>query len=161
MNSPPIGFRILLTLMLFPSLFAGCARHQAASRDASLFEALGGIAGIERIVDGLLLQVVEDPRIAHHFAEANILRLREKLIEQLCEESGGPCTYTGDSMQASHAGRGYLDADFNALVECLQAAMESEGLPFQVQNRLLAKLAPMRDEVIGRPTRAASARAGG
>lgn len=143
--------RLPLTLpLLIALLVSGCAGGGRASRPEPLFEALGGLSGIERIVDGLLFQLVEDPRIGHHFAEANILRLREKLIEQLCVESGGPCTYTGDSMQASHAGRGYRDADFNALVECLQASMRAEQIPFEAQNRLLARLAPMRDEIVER-----------
>lgn len=119
----------------------------APARGPGLFLALGGGPGIERIVDGLLLNILDDARIAHHFADSNILHLREKLIEQLCAEAGGPCVYTGASMRDSHAGRGFTDADFNALVEALQAAMRDEGVPFDAQNRLLARLAPMRRDI--------------
>lgn len=140
----------LAALVLLALILSACAPGVRTQPPDALFETLGGHAGIERIVDGLLLELVEDPRIGHHFADANILRLREKLIEQLCFESGGPCIYTGDSMQASHAGKGYRDADFNALVECLQASMRAEQVPFEAQNRLLARLAPMRDEIVER-----------
>lgn len=126
----------------------GVAACAVPVRGAALFEALGREPGIERIVDGLLLNILDDRRIAHHFADSNILHLREKLIEQICAESGGPCVYTGANMQESHAGRGFTDADFNALVESLQAAMRAEGVAFEAQNRLLARLAPMRRDIV-------------
>lgn len=45
---------------------------------------------------------------------------------------------------------GVTNKDFNALVENLQWAMDKEGVPFAVQNRLLAKLAPMQRKVVER-----------
>lgn len=132
------------TLAFVLTCLVACA---GPARGPGLFEALGGEPGIERIVDGLLLNILDDGRIATHFADSNILHLREKLIEQLCAEAGGPCVYTGASMRDSHAGRGFTDADFNALVECLQAAMRAEGVSFEAQNRLLARLAPMRRDI--------------
>jgi hemoglobin len=132
------------------AVLAGCVSVSNVAQpapDPRVFQALGGESGIERIVDGLLIAISEDPRISHHFADTNILRLREKLIEQICAESGGPCVYTGDSMQASHAGHGFTDADFNALVECLQRSMHAQSVPFAAQNRLLQRLAPMRRDI--------------
>lgn len=137
----------VLILLLVSALGAGgCGLSRVQSMP--LYDRLGGQSGIERIVDGMLLAISEDERIAHHFAESNILRLRAKLIEQLCAESGGPCTYTGDSMRASHAGHGYRDADFNAVVEALQRAMREQGIAGGDQNRLLGRLAPLRREIV-------------
>ena len=39
-------------------------------------------------------------------------------------------------------------AQFNALVEDLQAAMRRNDVPSRTQNRLLARLAPMHREVV-------------
>ena len=58
--------------------------------------------------------------------------------------------YSGDSMADVHAGFELTEADFNALVEDLIAAMEAEQLPVIVQNRLLQRLAPMRADIIYR-----------
>jgi hemoglobin len=38
--------------------------------------------------------------------------------------------------------------DFNALVEVLQQSMAARGIPFEAQNRMLARLAPMHREII-------------
>ncbi|MGK4361424.1 group I truncated hemoglobin [Ectopseudomonas chengduensis] len=135
-------------MLCLPLLLAACA--QQAPRDDGLYRALGEEPGIVRIVEGMLLGSARDPRIARHFLDIDIERLREKLIEQLCFESGGPCVYTGDSMEESHKGLRLTPSDFNALVEHLQDAMDAEGVPTPAQNRLLARLAPMRGQVIDR-----------
>ncbi|RMR09882.1 group I truncated hemoglobin [Pseudomonas syringae group genomosp. 7] len=140
--------RLLICLML--TVLAGCAQQQQPPRDDSLYRDLGQRAGIQRIVEGMLLNVARDDRIVEHFKKVDIVRLRDKLVEKLCVEAGGPCRYTGDSMAESHKGQNLTPSDFNALVENLIASMDTENIPVPVQNRLIARLAPMRGEVIGK-----------
>ena len=130
------------------ALLAGCA--QQPPEDDSLYLALGERPGIQRIVEGMLLNVARDQRIVEHFRKVDIVRLRDKLVEQLCVEAGGPCRYTGDSMAESHKGQNLTRSDFNALVEDLIDAMDAEGISVPNQNRLIARLAPMRGDVIER-----------
>jgi hemoglobin len=130
------------------ALLAGCA--QQPPKDDSLYNALGQRPGIQRIVEGMLLNIAKDPRIVEHFKKVDIVRLRDKLIEQFCVEAGGPCRYTGDSMAESHKGQNLTPSDFNALVEDLIDAMDAEGISVPNQNRLIARLAPMRGEVIAK-----------
>lgn len=127
-------------------LLSACA--QQPPRDDSLYRDLGASPGITRIVEGMLLNIARDERIVERFRRIDIQRLRNKLIEQFCVEAGGPCTYTGDSMAESHKGQNLSRSDFNALVEDLIKAMDSEGIAVPVQNRLIARLAAMRGEVI-------------
>ncbi|WP_373873649.1 group I truncated hemoglobin [Pseudomonas rhodesiae] len=136
--------RVLPVLLLV--LLSACA--QQPPKDDSLYRDLGAMPGITRIVEGMLLNIARDDRIVERFRRIDIQRLRNKLIEQFCVEAGGPCTYTGDSMAESHKGQNVSRSDFNALVEDLIKAMDSEGIPVPTQNRLLARLAPMRGDVI-------------
>ncbi|WP_411381008.1 group I truncated hemoglobin [Pseudomonas sp. MPB26] len=127
-------------------LLSACA--QQPPKDDSLYRDLGALPGITRIVEGMLLNIARDARIVERFRRVDIQRLRNKLIEQFCVEAGGPCTYTGDSMAESHKGQKVSRSDFNALVEDLIASMDKEGIAVPVQNRLIARLAAMRGEVI-------------
>lgn len=129
-------------------LLSACAQQPA--KDDSLYRDLGAMPGITRIVEGMLLNIARDERIVERFRRVDIQRLRNKLIEQFCVEAGGPCTYTGDSMAESHKGQNVSRSDFNALVEDLIKAMDSEGVAVPVQNRLIGRLAVMRGEVIER-----------
>lgn len=117
---------------------------------AEMIEAFHGIEGVNRIVDGLLDRSVADPRIAEIFAATDMVRLRRTLKEQFCYILNGGCAYTGRSMQDAHDDVGLQPADMGALVEHLQAAMDAEGVPFRTQNRFLARLAPMRRDVVTR-----------
>ncbi|GAD61526.1 group I truncated hemoglobin [Aquipseudomonas alcaligenes] len=139
------GLSIILALLL-----GACAASPPPPTDDSLYRGLGELPGITRIVEGMLLNAARNPRITHHFADVDIERLRDKLIEQICVEAGGPCVYTGDSMEESHKGLNIDRGDFNALVEDLIDAMDAEGVAVPVQNRLLARLAAMRGQIIGR-----------
>ena len=125
---------------------AGCVHAPRTT----LYDDLGAHPGIEAIVDGLLLNLLEDARINRLFADADIIRLREKLIEQFCAEAGGPCVYRGESMEDSHAGLDIDEAAFNALVEDLLDAMDALDVPVSAQNRLIARLAPMRGQILHR-----------
>lgn len=115
-----------------------------------MLEAFHGREGSDRIVDGMLDRSVADPRTAGVFAATDMVRLRRTLKEQFCYILNGGCTYTGRSMQDAHDDIGLQPADMGALVEHLQDAMDAEGVPFRTQNRFLAKLAPMRRDVVTR-----------
>lgn len=137
--------RLFLLPLLFSIFLSGCQTNP----HPDLFDDLGGLSGIENIVDDFLVGLGGDARISHHFANADPVRLREKLIEQFCAQAGGGCTYTGDSMKDSHTGMNISRADFNALVEVLIEAMENQDVPVSAQNRLLQRLAPMHRDIVG------------
>lgn len=140
-------FRHVRKVALLSVLVCGIAAC-ASQPTRTTYDQLGGASGIEGIVDGLLEKILEDDRINLQFADADIVRLRSMLIEQLCAESDGPCTYSGLSMQESHAGRGIDNAQFNALVEDLIDVMTARKIPVGAQNRLLKRLAPMHRDIV-------------
>lgn len=115
-----------------------------------MWEAFHGKAGVDRIVDQVVDLSVADPRISEIFKSHDMVRLRRTLKEQFCYILGGGCDYTGRDMATAHKDMGLQNADFNALVEHLQTAMDREKVPFRAQNRFLAKLAPMQRQTVER-----------
>lgn len=116
----------------------------------ALYHDLGERPGIARIVDDATANFLTDDRIKATFDNTNIARFKGLLTDQLCVVSGGPCVYKGQDMHDAHKGLHLTDYDFNALVEDLQKGMDQSGVPFAVQNRLLARLAPMHKDVVTR-----------
>ncbi len=114
----------------------------------TLFADMGGQAGIDRIVDASVENYLADPRISKIFDESNMDRVRAQYKVQFCQIAGGPCEYKGHGMAEAHKGLRLTNANFNAVVEDLQAAMDKVGIPFAVQNRFLARLAPMQRQVV-------------
>ncbi|MFC0588938.1 group 1 truncated hemoglobin [Novosphingobium aquiterrae] len=104
--------------------------------------------GVSRIVDEAIDLSQSDPHISDIFRNRDLVRLRRTLKEQFCYILNGGCHYSGRTMQAAHKDMGIQTADMGALVEHLQAAMRHEHISYRAQNRLLAKLAPMKRTVV-------------
>ena len=139
-----MSFSTKLTVILLSALLlSSCSQNNSPS----LYQQLGGATGIEAITDGLLHEIEHDQRIVHHFADTDIARFRRLLAEQLCELSGGPCVYSGGTMQQSHTGFNISLADYDALVEGLIKVMQQQNISISAQNQLLALLAPMYKDI--------------
>ena len=139
------------SLLALPALAQGTAPTTptiTTNAPAGLYQALGETAGITRLMDDFVNRLLTDPRIGGHFKEAKPQPLKDSLTRQICQLSGGPCQYTGPDMKTAHGEMDITKANFHALVEVLQAAMDAQGIAFSQQNRLLALLAPMQRDVI-------------
>jgi len=133
---------------LIAALFGTMA--SPAFADGTLYDDMGGKAGMDRIVDVSVDNYLADPRINEIFSESNIDRIRMELKDQFCQLAGGPCVYKGHDMVITHKGLHLTNANFNALVEDLQDAMRKCDIPFATQNRFLALLAPYQHQVVTR-----------
>ncbi len=112
-----------------------------------LIEDFGGMPGLLLLMDDFMQIMLEDPQLRPFFEHAEQDRIKRQLAEQICVILGGDCIYSGRDMVESHRDHIITRADFNALVEALQVAMNNKGIPFRAQNKLLEKLAPMYREV--------------
>ena len=114
----------------------------------SLYDRLGGIDAITAVVEDFSARCAGDARINGKFARTDIPRLRKMLINQVCEATGGPCTYTGRDMRESHADMGVTRGEFNALVEGLVATLNQFGVGKAEQDELLEMLGPMQADIV-------------
>jgi hemoglobin len=71
-----------------------------------------------------------------------------ELADQICQATGGPCTYTGRPMRVVHTGMHITDADFNALVQDLVKSLNKFNVPQQEQQQLLAILGPLKPDIV-------------
>jgi hemoglobin len=70
------------------------------------------------------------------------------LVDQVCEATGGPCTYTGRTMRETHDGMGVTAGEFDALVEDLVATLDELDVGRAEQEELLGLLGPMRGDIV-------------
>jgi hemoglobin len=141
-------FAFALTLL---TACAGTTTTKPAQPEAkdALYRELGGTEGITRVVDLFLQRVNADARINTLFAKVDHNDLRRLVIEQLCEATGGPCKYTGRSMEEAHSGLNLTNKDFDNFVGDLVAALNDAKVSKSNQKELLALLSPMRPQVVG------------
>jgi hemoglobin len=138
-------------LAVAAALFAcTLSTSSAFATQQSLYERLGGYNAIVAVVDDFVGNVAADKRINKFFAKANIGRLKARLVEQICQGTGGPCTYTGGSMKSVHAGMGVRSKDFDALVQDLGKTLNKFKVPKREQKELVAILGPMKKDIVTR-----------
>jgi len=144
---------MLAALLLFSHLALASDAPDPAPAHPELrpvLEQFGGMEGLSALMDEFMDVLLADSRMRPFFENAEHDRVKRQLAEQFCVILGGDCVYTGRDMRESHEGHVIGRAEFNALVEDLQIAMDRRGVPFRAQNKLLEKLAPMHREVINR-----------
>lgn len=143
---------------------AGCAAKEEAAVDSTgsaaatrtLYDRLGGTTAIASVVDGFVANVAADGRINKFFTRvagdtAAMREFKQKLVDQICAGTGGPCTYTGKDMKTAHQGMGLSNADFDALVEDLTKALDAAGVSAADKQELLGVLGPMRTDIVEKP----------
>ena len=119
-----------------------------ARADKTLYDSMGGEPALRTAVEHFADLVQTDDRINFTFAEADMSKFKKLIFEQLCNLSGGPCKYTGRDMRTSHVKLNINNAEFNALAEDLYIALDRAGIPYRLQNKLMALLAPMQHDIV-------------
>ena len=114
----------------------------------SLYDRLGGHDAINAVVEDFVGRCAGDSRINGKFARTDIPRLKSMLSDQVCNASGGPCTYAGRSMAETHDGMGVTAGEFDALVEDLVATLNKFSVPQAEQDELLGILGPLRSDIV-------------
>lgn len=120
------------------------------SSDLTTYQEFGEQAGLTKVVDGLIVNLLANEKTRPFFEKADLVRIKEKLVEQFCAQLDGPCTYTGQNMKRAHKGHEIDTSQFNSLVEALQDSMNKNKIPQRAQNKLLAKLAVMHKDIINK-----------
>jgi hemoglobin len=130
---------------------AGCAAvaaHAGPGGGLTLFERIGGEAKLRATVHEFVSIMEADDRINFTFAETDLKKFEQLLYEQLCNLTDGGCWYTGRDMYTAHAKLNINNAEFNALAEDLYEAFDRVHVPYRLQNKVVALLAPMQRDVV-------------
>ena len=143
--------RVVTSVIVVAVAMTAVALAQGTQK--SLFDRLGGRAGITAVVDDFVANCAADTRINRFFAETakdpkRMAMFKSHLVDQLCEATGGPCKYTGKNMRDAHRGMGISSADFDALVEDLVKSLTKFKVAAADQKILLGVLGPMKADMV-------------
>lgn len=116
----------------------------------TLYERLGGEKVVAQFVDETINLTSTDPRSKRSFDKVNLVNLKKKIAEQICELTAGPCKYSGDPMKLVHKGLEITEAEFYLMVEHLRIAVGRAGVAEGPKNELLRILAPMKRDIVTR-----------
>jgi hemoglobin len=116
--------------------------------DTTLYERLGGSDAISTVAVAFENRAAKDDRIYQKFARTDLNRLTKEFVDQLCQDTGGPCRYTGRNMTETHANMGVTSGEFDAFMEDLVATLNEFNVAKADQDELLGLLKPMESEIV-------------
>jgi hemoglobin len=121
---------------------------QPAPAGPTLYQRLGGVDAIRAVVADFHARIMADARISAFFRGLDDEDLKAKLTDQICQATGGPCRYAGRSMREAHRELSVGNADFDALVEDLGAALDHFHVGVREKGELLTLLGGLRGDIV-------------
>lgn len=125
----------------------------------SLYERLGGEPAIRAVVDDFVARGAANPKV--NFArkgtsnewkptDENIKVLKERLVEFIGMNTGGPQKYKGEDMVTSHKGMKITEAEFDALATDLKASLDKLKVPQKEQDELLKIVGGTKQAIVNK-----------
>jgi hemoglobin len=148
---------LILTAGLFSFLLlTGCAWSASApsagsQAGPSLYKRLGGYDAIAAVSDDFIGRLAADKQLNRFLVGLSAdsqKRLRQHVVDQLCQAAGGPCLYLGRTMKTSHAGLGITESDWQLTVKHLVASLDKFKVPEKEKNEFLAIASSLKGDIV-------------
>lgn len=126
----------------------------AQSQAKSLYARLGGYDGIAAVSDDFVGRLAGDPQLNKFFVghgQDSLRRIRQLVVDQLCEASGGPCYYIGRDMRTTHKGLGISESDWQVAVRHLGESFDKFKVPQQERTELAGALSKLKPDIVEKP----------
>ncbi len=115
----------------------------------SLYERLGRREGITRITADLMKNHLANPLVKMRYENSeDLARVERRAVEFFCAGTGGPETYTGQDMVATHKGMNISEQEFMSVIDDAMDALQKNAIDDATRNEVLAVLWSMRKEVV-------------
>ncbi len=145
---------IVLSLALF--FTGGCASNSAAQSaggqsGASLYKRLGGYDAIAAVSDDFIARLATDKQLSRFLVGVSAdsqKRLRQLVVDQFCQATGGPCLYIGRPMKTVHAGLGITESDWQLTVKHLVASLDKFKVPDKEKQEFLALASSLKPDIV-------------
>ncbi len=145
-----LGWAVLFLLIAVN--LGACASIKGAPSAPSLYRRLGGREGIALVVGDFTANMAADTRVNARFKgmkPPEVEKFKSYLADQICEATGGPCSYLGKDMKKAHAGMKITEAEWNATVDNLAKALDKHNVNAQAKQELLGALGSMKNDIVG------------
>ena len=143
--------RKLSVALMVAVLLVGAVGLAAQMKQETLYKRLGGYDALAAVTDDFIGRLAADKQLGKFFvghSKDSLGHIRQLIVDQLCNATGGPCVYIGRSMKVAHEGLGITDADWDAAVKHLIATLDKFKVPQKEKDEVLAAVSGMRADIV-------------
>ena len=143
----------LLCMVLMTVGPASFARVQAGKdfKAPSLYQRIGGYDSLAAIFDEVGGRMAADPQLEQFFkghSTDTLLNQRQRALEFLCHEMGGPCAYTGRPLKRAHGGLAISESQWKAFLGHLTATLDHQKVAEKEKGEMLALVGHFKSEIV-------------
>jgi hemoglobin len=127
---------------------------QSMQKQPTLYQRLGGYDAIAAVSDDFVGRL-ETGKLLSRFvvglSNDSKMKLRQHLVDFLCNATGGPCIYLGRDMKTVHTGLGITEADWKEGVDALVATLDKFKVPEKEKSEVLAAVGGLKKDIVEKP----------
>ena len=116
---------------------------------ATLFERLGGEAGVTRLASDLLDAHLKNPVISQRYVDTDVATAEKGAAEFFITGTGGPNVYKGKDMVGTHRGMNISNDEFVAVLDDVIVALDKNAIGQREKEEVLYIFFSMKNDVVG------------
>lgn len=146
-----IAHLFVFVLVMASNISPGIAGEKV---EKSLYERLGGEYPIAVVVDSFIdLLLVNDvlnanPAIREARDRVPTAGLKYHVTALVCQETGGPCKYTGRTMKESHAHLNISEREWQAMLADFRRVLTNYQVPKREQQELISIVESTKKDIV-------------
>lgn len=140
---------LLLALVLFISFNAN--EVNAQTNQKPLYERLGKYDGLAAFADVFLKNLGAEPTLQRFLVGLSVdskKKLRQHLVDFLCNATGGPCVYVGRDMKTVHTGLGINEKDWDAGVNALKKTLDKFSIKDPERGEVITAISNLKKDIV-------------
>ncbi len=136
--------KVFFSLIVLVFLFSAGTTIAEEKKEKPLYERLGGeypiAVVVDQFIDLLLVNDVLNANPAIKEARDRVPRagLKFHVTALVCQTTGGPCQYTGRSMEEAHAHLNITEREWQAMLSDFRRVLNNNRVPEREQKELIA-----------------------
>jgi hemoglobin len=127
---------------------------QSMQKQPTLYQRLGGYDAIAAVSDDFVGRLATGKLLSRFvvgLSNDSKMKLRQHLVDFLCNATGGPCIYLGRDMKTVHTGLGITEADWKEGVDALVATLDKFKVPEKEKSEVLAAVGGLKKDIVEKP----------
>lgn len=121
----------------------------------TLFERLGGISGITKLVDHTVDMHMKNPAINARFLpylkqSERLQQIKQHTVAFFSAGSGGPVNYSGRDMVTTHTGMNISPGEYMHVIDDIFIALDKQAIDDNTKKDVLAILWSLKDMIIAK-----------
>ena len=117
----------------------------------SLYKRLGGYDAIAAVTDDFIGRLATNKDLSRFFvglSDDSKTKVRQHIVDFLCNKSGGPCAYIGRTMKDAHKGLKITENDWNTAAGLLGDTFKKFNVPKKEADEVFALVSSLKNDIV-------------